>query len=361
MTDLLIRGALVTTSMAHQVSADGKGKAMKTLISGIDAPVPFISANSIRGLIRRAAADVLLESLIDRGLTISRGAYLSLVRGAHSRTGINASKLTFAEAKAAATHIFAGVFGGGSFMFPSNMDIERDAFPITMETLPYLPRDVHHLACEETANGILTRTMMAPRDDFARLPRIARLVVADVEAEHAEHMKTKHSQSKASDSAKASGAEKVKKDDLDNFMGEIECIKPGIPLYFGLIAKNITDAQAGLILMAVHRWANRNVLGGGGARGHGRFKPDLTCVIDGESVPLFDSMTDAPGLKLNPELDGLIGAAMTGIDAQTPDTIDQVYPVIISEPTDDADEAGEPGSSTEKPVKKITRKAKGVA
>lgn len=346
MTELLIRGALVTTSMTHQSSAEGKGKAMKTFMTGIDYSIPYISANSIRGMIRRAAAEILIESLIDRNLTISRGAYLSLVRGAHSRTGINSSRLTFAEAKAAANHVFGGVFGGGSFMFPSNMDIERDAFPITIETLKFLPRDVHHLSCEEPSDRILTRSMMAPRDDFAKLPRLAQLVVTNAEQEHAEHMKTKSDQSDASEAAKAveearvksgdksKSAEKVKKDDLDNFMGDIECIKPGIPLYFGLVAKNLTDAQTGLILLAVKRWANRNVLGGNGARGYGRFIPNLTCVINDDSSPLFDVMTDAPNLELSHDFDDLIFAAINEINAQTASTIDEIYPVNIPEPKD---------------------------
>lgn len=356
MTDLLIRGALVTTSLVHQASTEGKGKMMKTFIPGIKAPVPFISANSIRGLIRRAAAEVLIESLIDRGQTISRGAYLSLVRGAHARTGINTGSLTFAQAQAAAEHVFAGVFGGGSFMFPSRMDIERDALPITIETNPLLPRDVHHLCIEEEAGLLMTRTMMAPRDDFAKLPDLARRVVKNVDAEYANHMQNKLAQSSASKAAKDANEDKVSKDDLDNFMGEIECIKPGVPLYFGLVGRGLTDEQVGLVLLGVQRWANRNVLGGGSARGRGRFKPDLTCTVDDEQIPLFEAIGDVPNLKLNPALDGLVSAALAAIAEQTPESIDEVYPVNIPDATD----APEKSAGT-KTTKKAGRAASGKA
>lgn len=302
--NITIRGALQTTSFVHQTAPSGKGEAkgkcMKTSMIGRDGlvrNVPYVTANSVRGLIRRAAGDVIFDTLKSKGERINRNLYLSIVRGAYARSGVNAGGATYPQLINAAGHVFAGLFGGGAYMYRSTLRMDCDLIPMVAELEPAFPRDVLHLVKDVPVWQLIESTMMAPRDDFARLPAIAREVVEDVEKAYEEHMLTKVEQREAKSAAKEAGEEAVK-DDLDNYMGDIECIVPGTPLYFSLSAQGITEAQAGLLLKAVQAWANRNALGGGSARGRGAFKPTLALTIDGERITDHLLYGDAPNLQL---------------------------------------------------------------
>lgn len=241
--------------------------------------VPFITANSVRGLIRRGAADHVVDRLIEGGVQISRNLYLSMYRGTFGRTAIDAGGASYIEAANAAKHVFAGLFGGGARMYRSPWRITRDLMPVLECTKASMPIAVQEQALAASPRDILIETLMAPRDDFARLPQTAMLGVKDVEGEYADHMATKMAQRLAG----KDGGEKESKDDLDNFALS-QCIIPGVPLVFDIQTDNITPAQAGMLLTGLHNWVNRNALGGGSARGRGAFIPKLTLWSDGKKV-----------------------------------------------------------------------------
>lgn len=335
MINVVIRGVVITTALTHQTAptdrGQPKGQCMKTGMMGSHGflmGVPFITANSVRGLIRRAAANVIFEKLAAAKAQIHRNLYLSIVRGAYARTGINAKEVTYTHLLAAKNHTFAGLFGGGAFMYKSPMRFERDLLPILESTRGLFPTEVQSYAIEREPWQIIQKTMMAPRDDFARLPDSARAVVSNLAASYAEHMQTKIDQNavKAEDST-------ASKDDLDNFMGDIECIVPGVPLYFGMTAKGVTEAQAGLLIEGVRRWANDNVLGGGGARGRGAFMPLLSLSLDGKLIAPELLVGDAPNLALvnNPAVKALLDACNQAIieDAKA-ESLADVYPVDLN-------------------------------
>lgn len=293
---IVIRGVVTTTSLTHQTAPESKGQQMKTNVftgNGLLRGVPYITANSVRGLIRRAAATLVLEQLEKTHGFISKNLYLSIVRGSFGRTAINAGGLTFSQAVSAAQHPFAGLFGGGSFMLRSPWRIERDLIPVIAATAPLLPQEVQHAALDcNKPEDLLTFSLMAPRDDFARLPEGARAVVADAEAAYSDHMANKLAQSaaKKDDDTKS-------KDDLDNF-AMTECIIPGVPLYLGMTTSDITPAQTGMLLNGLLIWARNNALGGGSARGRGGFIPKLSLTIDGKKITDDLFTGDAPELML---------------------------------------------------------------
>jgi|GEM_PF-2606487 len=338
--NITIRGALHTTSFVHQTAPSGrgeaKGKCMKTSVigrEGLVRNVPYVTANSVRGLIRRAAGDVIFDTLKSKNEKINRNLYLSIVRGSYARSGVNASGATYPQLIKAADHVFAGLFGGGAYMYRSTMRMDADLIPMVSELEPVFPRDVLHLIKDVPVWQLIESTMMAPRDDFARLPSIAREIVEDVEKAYTDHMMTKVEQREAKNVAKNAGEEAVK-DDLDNFMGDIECIVPGTPLYFSLSAQGVTEAQAGLLLKAVQAWANRNALGGGSARGRGAFKPALALTIDGDLITEHLLDGDAPNLHLSAH--ETISRLITALDEALTEDASQaslaaVYPSEIKE------------------------------
>lgn len=296
---LVIRGTVTTASHVHQTSPDAKGKGIhirtNMAVNGaLVRDIPYITANSVRGLIRRAAGDHVIECLAKRGIQISRNLYLSIYRGTFGRTALDAGGATCTEAAAAAKHVFAGLFGGGARMFRSPWRITRDLIPVLECTKATMPMRVHEQALAASPSEILVTTLMAPRDDFARLPQSARLSVADLDSEYTEHMAKK--QAERQQNMGADGNEKESKDDLDNFATS-QCIIAGVPLVFDIQTDDITEAQAGMLLTALHRWVNKNALGGGSVRGRGAFIPDLSLWVDGNKVvdPLF--INEAPMLE----------------------------------------------------------------
>jgi CRISPR type IV-associated protein Csf2 len=66
--------------------------------------VPIVTANSVRGLIRRCAADVLYAEMQRQGIMVSKELYLSMCRGAFGRTQIDSSGGTTEQAINAAQH-----------------------------------------------------------------------------------------------------------------------------------------------------------------------------------------------------------------------------------------------------------------
>lgn len=292
---LLIRGAVTTAAHTHQTSPDSRGTQLKTSVmtpTGLRRGVPYITANSVRGMIRRHAARVLFHVLVKAGATISRNLYLSIVRGSFARSGMQAGGATYTQMVAAAHNTFAGLFGGGAHVYRSLFRLECDLMPILFHTRALMPLSVQPFAIDAEPRDLTVAVPMAPRDDFARLPAEARELVSDLSQSYNDHMATKAQQSaakRADDTAST--------DNLDNFT-TTECIVPGVPLYFSISTDELTKAQAGLLLLAVASWANKNALGGGSARGRGSFVANLALSVDGKLQTQSLLVGDAPNISL---------------------------------------------------------------
>lgn len=304
---LTIRGVLTTTAFTHQTDPNEKGMQIKTAVISdgkLITGVPVIQANSVRGLLRRAAADELAAQVIKNLEKVSRNLYLSIYRGAFARTGLNAGGATYQQMSAAADHIFAGLFGGGAYMYRSTVRFERDLIPAITATRPLLPAEIQAHAIDVPHDKLLTTQTLAPRDDFAVLPKSAIDTVDDIEAAYTEHMQTKVDQSAA-----IKAGESEKRDDL-NTMANTQGIIPGVPLAFGISTSDISPAQCGMLLAGLLRWANRNTLGGGSARGRGSFIPTLSLSIDGKRVVEQLFVGEAPYLTFaeSPEITQLLAA-----------------------------------------------------
>ncbi len=296
-----IRGVITLTAHAHQTSpdgakTDGPTPQMKTSVmsNGKLLEVPYLTANSVRGMLRRAASDVLVDKLLQAKEQISRNLYLSIKRGAYARTGMDAGGASYMQMLAANSHMFAGLFGGGAYMYPSKLRIERDLFPM-LEAIRDLFPDRYQALCADVQPYQLIRTILvASKDDFQRLPKGA--LIENVEEAYLEHMAAKLGANQAKKAQKAeakaegqiiAASEKIKTTDLNGFT-RVEAIIPGTPFYLGLNARHVNDSQIGLLLTAIQSWANANALGGGACRGRGAFKASLS-LLQGDQV-LIDQL-----------------------------------------------------------------------
>lgn len=343
-----IRGVLTLTANTHQTSTEKKeGNTLqaKTNVVAYEngTPrlmfgVPYVSANSVRGMIRRACGDVLMEQISDMHGQIGRNLYLSIMRGGFARTGINAGGATYTQLVTAQDHMFVGLFGGGAFMYPAKARIDRDLFPM-LKCIDTIFPMVDQLKClDARPDQIISKTLIASKDDFARMPKLD--VIEDHEAAYLEHMTKKMDQQKASieqkNQARSDGVfvnadDKVKKDDLNTFT-EVEVIIPGTPMFFSFTLDDVTDAQIGLFLCGLQSWANRNALGGGSARGRGSFIASLRLEEGNEILAENVLLDGAPSFNLSDKVDGFVQAMRADLEhAALPSTLGAIYPTELIE------------------------------
>lgn len=339
---LVIRGILTTAGHIHQTSPDSKGEQLKSNIAvngQLVRGLPYISANSVRGMIRRGAAEHVIQQIAKEKQQISRNLYLSIVRGSFGRTQIDPSGATYTEAAGAAKHVFAGLFGGGARMFRSPLRVCRDLFPVLTETAAVMPVEVREHALAASPRDILAKVLMAPRDDFARLPSGAQSVVEDVMSIYVEHMAIKKAQREEAKDGES-------KDDLDNFT-QSECIIPGVPLLFDVATEDITEAQAGMLLKGLHTWVNRNALGGGSARGRGAFIPSLAMWVDGQKLTDNLFAGDAPWMVLSSHetVQRCVDACNAELQDNLRDGLASAYPSEV--PKEDKSQKGSKGKKSD--------------
>lgn len=356
-----IVGTITLTTHAHQTTPDGKdgnrNETTKTHIfcqDGTRRRIPFITANSVRGLLRRAAADRVMDAL---GQPVTRQMFHVLTRGAADRAGIGETP-TVAAMTAGNRHVFAGLFGGGPYMLHSRYGIgpllplvawcEHLLHPalkpqsIPLEQLRY--KRIDEEGNESYADAPLTTDIiLTGKDDLmmgkgenrianyqeslaAWLEQVQGGRVAKADLKSAKKAAKEGVGAKVTQDAEAAG----KSSDLNAFTF-VEAMLPGTPLQFWLRLKpTSTRAQIGLALIAVRDWANANVLGGASARGFGRFNAQLA-LYDGDVLvaPTVFKMGDhATAYSFSDEVTPYVDAAQRELDAMTIEDLDMIYPAI---------------------------------
>ena len=349
-----IRGVITLTAPAHQSSPERSGNhtalmTTRVITDGGFQTIPIITANSVRGVLRRLATERVAKALAAKNAQIPRDLYLSIARGAFSRTGMKAGEATIKEHIAARTNVFAGLFGGGARMFPARLRMECDLVPMVTETSELIPVRLRSL-CRGSAvlrdeagtyrgDGLTTKVLLTGRDDLATGKGGA--VIENYEAAYREHVlnvadkaKGKKAQTTAIKKAKAEGTKLIidegdiaKADSLATF-ATLDVINPGVRLYFGARLNGVTQAQLGLALLAIQDWCNLNALGGGSIRGRGSFVASLS--LEHNGVVLAESLLvgEPPNYSLNrgDAVTAAIGAAQAELDAETPATLGAAYP-----------------------------------
>jgi CRISPR type IV-associated protein Csf2 len=342
---LTLRGILTTTAFTHQSAPPdaGPGQQMRANVFAaghMHHGVPMIQANSVRGLLRRHASDLIYAELQKARETISRGVFNSISRGAASRTGLQSGGATYQQHIKAREHQFVGLFGGGGFMFHSSFRLERDLVPVIEAFSPLFCSRLKALTAPLAIKDVYDARVLFPRDEFAQLPDVATRVVEDVSASYAEHMATKESQSAAKKSGQAE-----KKDDLNN-IANVQGIAAGVPLAFGLSTQDIQPYQAGILLRSVLLWANANSLGGGASRGWGSFAPQIALMIDGNEVATNIFAGDPPNLQFIKidEIDQMLSACDESLKTHaTAAALNELYPDDIPSKVDTNTDKGKRG------------------
>lgn len=348
-----ILGTITPTTHIHQSDPNRQGNRTPTMTTYAWGPdrvrrqIPFVTANSIRGLLRRAAATVYLDAL---GEPVTRETFHVLTTGKAGRHAIGDQPSPQALTQGV-RHPFAGLFGGGSYMLPS-----RYTMAPLMPVIEWCANLLHPSLRDDMIPAerlrypvdegqwrdirLTTDLIQAPRDDV--LAGHGADYIKDYQASLEAWINevTAGRTAKASGKAKAEEARKRgerpaaddagKGADVQNFV-LTEAILPGTPLQFSLRLKAAsTPAQIGLMLLAVRDWANRNQLGGGSARGFGRFEAQLA-LLDGDSVvapSLFRLDGHATAYELGEEAKPFVQAARDELAVATLDDLLTAYPLM---------------------------------
>ena len=360
---LHIVGTLTATTHIHQTDPNREGNLSRTIkthlwdVDRIRREVPIVTANSVRGLLRRAAADVTLEAI---GKPVSRAVFSVLTTGKASKKDIGYQPTTKVLVDGG-KHIFAGLFGGGGYMLPSRYGMST-IVPIVEWCDPLLhpslrdraiPKDRLSYEIKSGADQgrvfdvpLVTQLILTSRDDV--LAGKGQQFIEDYQQsvdawiERVTSGRVAKATSKAEIKAakdrgeKSSGVAKEVGVDVSGY-NLIEAMLPGTPLQFWMrLNPKVTPAQVGLMLMAIRNWANANVLGGASARGFGRFNADLWLHDDRQPHPvsLFGHGDHVASYDLNTELQHYLDAANAELGSLNIEQIEAVYGTKLAESND---------------------------
>jgi len=229
--------------------------------------VPVIPANTLRGALRRQAANLYYDRLLQTGQSLSPQAYNVMQCGAAS--GHPASEPpAFDYLLAAREDPYFGVFGGGPYMLPSNMRLDR-GIPPTPRTLGFL--DVPGIAAWRCSEDALT-TLHAERrcDDLLMLVRAERLAAlldggretinAYQDAEMARRAARRRAERHGAAEGEDAGAGARPGRGIQAFRF-IEMVIPGVGFSLRLDIEG-GPQHLGLVLAALHRLITQSGLGG---------------------------------------------------------------------------------------------------
>jgi CRISPR type IV-associated protein Csf2 len=324
---IVIKGVVTTTSPAIQVSpsSDGSTTAMNIAHANGSDLVPYISANSVRGRIRRQAANRVFQSLANRGLRIDRRHFLSIVRGQYGRSSIGGNS-SYASQVEATRNVFAGLFGGGTMMIKSKFQAGNLIPLISGVTDALVPSGVTTANMLKSVRDARTKLLLTARDDLATIPAFD-ILEGGAQAWEDHQVEAGQERTAVSEDGKSVD---LGKNSL-RMIVESWAIAPGVPLTFMIRADNLTKAQAGLLLHSVNDWCMTNEIGGMASRGYGHFAANLQVnhIVDGREDPKGGStITSSTGLGKEAWVTECIDAAKKEIDAIDQKILELVYPIM---------------------------------
>lgn len=283
---------------------------MRVVTKNGQGSIPYFPGNDLRGRLRRKAAKIVLDHICATA-QVSPQLYAGLCAGAISAQP--ESDLSIEEALRAGKDIYMGLFGGGTRMIRSLYGC-NDLVPVLAETVEigmvpkqYQERDEKNfLPTRQSAEGAkaLEGWALVQSRQFIRVDDVLRVMqpsdmqqyIAHAVESVGDYQQAVWSQQKTRKDAKAQMADgkgteqdedAAKKRDLGN-MPSIQYIAAGTPMYFRLdFADQVSDAQVGLMLMALRDLVAEQRLGGWGRAGFGRFSADLSLTRHGEKMPVF--------------------------------------------------------------------------
>lgn len=291
--------------------------------------IPVIPANGWRGRLRRAAANVIEEHIAGLEERLSFDAYQSMHSGAINGA-IDGTPVRLNEAASIRNHCFAGLFGGGARMIPSNYKASN-GYPILSHLIdtgvvPDAARE--HLMRVSTGDvwrTLFDYTPIARVDDVMQMrdPDFEmKLDPAEVQQKMLEALDARADKKKRKAEVEPVAEESTRSPLALQFLSYMEVVTTGT-CFWQKFTLDATDAQVGLFLLALGR-LSRATMGGKSAAGNGEFACRFTARLDGEQIG--EVVNSADGLAFsNPHIKELVDAAEKEIATLTPASLSALF------------------------------------
>lgn len=302
--------------------------------------VPYYPGNGLRGRLRDIAAYIAIDHITAHG-QIERALYSGMTSGSEGGQP-DTAPLTVEELLRSRTNPFMGLFGGGARMLRSTYTVE-DLVPVISSTIaagmvpaeygdasdvtftpqafpgaehPVRGKDLIHVYHTVRIDDVLRMT------NPDALMRSVRNPVEEVDAYQqkvADNQKDrKHD--KMADEGEKTGAKKI---DAANMIS-YEAIAAGVPMFFRLtMSDSLSNAQIGLMALAVCDLVNKQNLGGIIRCGLGRYAANLTMTREGNVTPLL--RLDGEQYVVTGEAEGYLDAMREQLATLTGNDMLQFY------------------------------------
>lgn len=258
----------VGTSLTRTMAIAGAAQPKENGQPGMYTPeVPVIPASTLASKVRHAAANLVFESFIKRGLTITPAAYNTMASGM-ATTELNADAATPETMRVARRDPFLGLFGGTSFALSSGC-VVSEGWPLLEITRDLLMSEpIADVGGFRRLDEMTDAVAIIRRNDVMSLQgeNLEGVVGLNALAEYARA----ESDARVDSKAKKSAGETGKKTDLRTF-NAVEVVRPGLGFAIRVEITAYTPAHLGLMLMALQKFIRDGQVGGKAARGMGRF------------------------------------------------------------------------------------------
>jgi CRISPR type IV-associated protein Csf2 len=310
--------------------------------------VPVIPATTMRGRLRRYAADIVLEELSQRDDRVGFKTYQVLRSGAATgRPASGSPSLPAARAQQADLHL--GLFGGGPYMLAGRLSVST-AYPM-LRYLHELGLFGDRVAVDDLIETGAVRSLLGyaqtvrGNDALQYRDPNAAATIANYDDEMLRSLgneaasraaalknadKSKSKKAQPVPEAVEDPAEEVETERSLRTLAFIEYVVGGTPFYWSLNARRVTHAQAGLLMTAVQRlFTDSRGIGGKSAAGYGRITASGFTIASSENdeTELFDGIN----LALNSGESAFIAdcieakdAALAGLSASVIDRLTDV-------------------------------------
>jgi CRISPR type IV-associated protein Csf2 len=296
---------------------------------------PVIPASTWRGMLRRGAARVIEDHVINElGAKLTYEAYQGLHCGAVSGKPDGVVGTT-EEITSARKHVFYGIFGGGPRMLQGALKVS-DSIPVIdyLISAGLLPDTFE----DEALKGVKPKDLFEAspvirKDDFysqGAMDSHAPEVVADYEAKFAEERQNDIERAIAKNGSDDAGADGVERG--VRAMSFRQDVAIGVPFRFRMTIKG-TRAQVGMLIAAIDRRLPDGI-GGRSALGFGRVSGTIYVTgPDGKRMPVI-GVEDGNTTIINAGADVYLDAQTEAVMALSLDDITRY--MTPNEKVDDA-------------------------
>ena len=297
---------------------------------------PIVSANTLRGGLRRAGAALVEKALIDKGQTVRMATYHALRCGTPYGHPDKANP-SLDEIRLAQETPPLAVFGGGPRMIRSGLRVDT-GFPLLQSLIErgIVPQK-HLTSALPEGERTTVFTFLRRADDAAMFVDhdLAQHAVSDYEESMDSWQtligKSLESQPESADEDAPEDGAKAKKpkEDTSKLRGlaalnAFEVVVPGVPFTFRMDVETEHEASIGFAILSLVGFANAQRIGGYGRLGFGRFALDLDVTFeDGTTAKLFERRGDVYAANTaEPRIESATNAAREWLSHVSADDLD---------------------------------------